>query len=45
MLRDGSADSALSTAIAEAAALKWSGHHMTDFIPLYSIKEMVSIGG
>jgi len=28
-----------------AAALKWVGHHMNDFIPLHSAKDMISIGG
>jgi cyclic pyranopterin phosphate synthase len=45
ILRDGSDDAAIANAYREAANLKWAGHQMNDFIPLYSLKEMVSIGG
>lgn len=38
-------DAALQEAYWRAAGLKWAGHHMNDVIPLYSTKEMVSIGG
>ncbi len=36
---------ALTQAFRDAADRKWAGHHMTAFVPLYSRKEMVSIGG
>ena len=36
---------ALKDAYRSAAALKWAGHHMNDFIPLHSVKDMISIGG
>lgn len=45
LLRNGSSDNELSGAFRQAANLKWAGHHMTDTIPLYSAKEMVTIGG
>lgn len=49
ILRGGLAGEALETAIRaayfEAAGLKWAGHHMNDVIPLFSMKDMVSIGG
>jgi len=28
-----------------AANLKWAGHHINDFVPLYSAKDMIAIGG
>lgn len=45
LLRNGGSDAEIAAAYQQAADLKWAGHHMTDFIPLYSAKEMVSIGG
>lgn len=45
VLRSGGDDQSLAGAFREAAGLKWAGHHMSDLIPLYSLKEMVSIGG
>ena len=45
ILRSGGSDEELVQAFQEAANLKWAGHHMNDFIPLYSAKEMVAIGG
>lgn len=49
VLRGGLAPDALQetleTAFRRAAGLKWAGHHMNDFVPLHSIKEMISIGG
>jgi cyclic pyranopterin phosphate synthase len=36
---------ALQDAFRRAAALKWEGHHMNDFVPLHSVKDMISIGG
>jgi cyclic pyranopterin phosphate synthase len=45
LLRTGGSDAEIAAAYQQAADLKWAGHHMTDFIPLYSAKEMVSIGG
>jgi cyclic pyranopterin phosphate synthase len=38
-------DQRLRDAFSHAAALKWAGHRMTGFIPLYAAKDMVSIGG
>jgi len=32
-------------AFARAGAMKWAGHEMSNVIPLYSAKDMVSIGG
>jgi cyclic pyranopterin phosphate synthase len=49
ILRSGLADTELDAALEEAykraAALKWAGHHMNDFVPLHSVKDMISIGG
>ena len=45
ILRSGGSDEELRAAFLEAAGLKWAGHHMNDVIPLFSSKEMVSIGG
>ena len=45
ILRSGGDEAAIQAAFQEAAGLKWSGHHMTDVIPLYTAREMVSIGG
>ena len=45
VLRDGGTDSDIARAFQDAANLKWRGHQMTDFIPLLSVKNMVSIGG
>ncbi len=45
ILRNGGSDEELRSAFLEAAGLKWAGHHMNDIIPLFSSKEMVSIGG
>lgn len=45
VLRTSASDDAIAQAFRDAANLKWAGHHMSDFIPLYSLKEMVSIGG
>jgi cyclic pyranopterin phosphate synthase len=45
VLRMGGDDAAIANSFREAANLKWAGHQMNDFIPLYSLKEMVSIGG
>jgi cyclic pyranopterin phosphate synthase len=45
ILRGGGSDEELAVAYRQAAGLKWAGHHMTDFVPLYSRKEMVAIGG
>ncbi len=45
ILRAGGNDEELRQAYLQAAGLKWAGHHMNDIIPLYSAKEMVSIGG
>jgi cyclic pyranopterin phosphate synthase len=45
ILRNGAADSEIARAFQDAANLKWRGHQMTNFIPLLSAKNMVSIGG
>ncbi len=45
LLRGGASGEELKSAFREAAGLKWAGHHMNDIIPLYSSKDMVSIGG
>lgn len=45
VLRSGGSDGDIRAAYLEAAGLKWAGHHMNDVIPLFSSKEMVSIGG
>ncbi|BCM92428.1 GTP 3',8-cyclase [Abditibacteriota bacterium] len=45
LLRGGASDDELAGAFREAAGLKWAGHRMNDIIPLYSSKDMVSIGG
>jgi len=45
LLRGGASDEELSMAFREAAGLKWAGHRMNEIIPLYSGKDMVSIGG
>jgi cyclic pyranopterin phosphate synthase len=45
VLRSGGGDSEIAQAFQDAANLKWAGHHINDFIPLYSAKEMVTIGG
>ncbi|RYG66803.1 GTP 3',8-cyclase MoaA, partial [bacterium] len=45
VLRSGGSDEDLRLAFLEAAGMKWAGHHMNDVIPLFSSKEMVSIGG
>jgi len=45
VLRSGGDETAIQDAFREAAGLKWSGHHMSDVIPLYTAREMVSIGG
>lgn len=45
IMRNGGSDEELRGAFLEAAGLKWAGHRMNDVIPLFSSKEMVSIGG
>jgi cyclic pyranopterin phosphate synthase len=45
ILRNGGSDDELAAAFHRAADLKWAGHRMNDFIPLFSGKEMVAIGG
>jgi cyclic pyranopterin phosphate synthase len=45
VLRGGGDDAAIAQAYRHAAALKWAGHRMTAFVPLFSRKEMVAIGG
>jgi cyclic pyranopterin phosphate synthase len=45
ILRSGGSDNDIENAYYEAAGLKWAGHRMNEVIPLFSSKEMVSIGG
>ena len=45
ILRSNGSDEMLADAFRRAAALKWAGHEMSSFVPLYSRKEMVAIGG
>ncbi len=45
VLRDGGDDCDIAAAFRQAASLKWAGHRLTDVIPLFSVREMVSIGG
>lgn len=45
VLRGGGDDAAIADCFRRAAAMKWAGHRMTAFVPLYSRKEMVAIGG
>jgi cyclic pyranopterin phosphate synthase len=45
VLRNGGSDDDVAAAFHSAANLKWAGHRMNDFIPLFSGKEMVAIGG
>ena len=42
---DGEIDRGLADAFRRAAGAKWAGHQMTAFVPLFSRKEMVAIGG
>jgi cyclic pyranopterin phosphate synthase len=45
ILRRGGDAAAIREAFERAAALKWEGHQMTHFVPLFSRREMVGIGG
>ena len=45
VLRSGGSDEQVADAFRRAAALKWEGHRMTQFVPLFSRREMVAIGG
>jgi cyclic pyranopterin phosphate synthase len=45
LLRSGGTDTQVADAFRQAAGLKWAGHRMTHFVPLFSRKEMVAIGG
>jgi cyclic pyranopterin phosphate synthase len=45
LLRGGGSDEQVAEAFRRAAALKWEGHRMTQFVPLFSRREMVAIGG
>lgn len=45
IVRANGSDEMLVAAFERAAALKWAGHEMSNFVPLYSRKEMVAIGG
>ena len=44
-LRSGATDDRLAELYAQAADVKWRGHQMTQFVPLFSRREMVGIGG
>ena len=45
VLRNGGDDAAIRAAFVKAANLKWAGHQMNAFVPIYSTKEMLTIGG
>lgn len=45
VLRGGGGDAALEAKFREAAGGKWAGHRMNQFVPIYSKREMISIGG
>lgn len=45
ILRSGGDDKDVAEAFRRAAALKWAGHQMNAFVPIYSRKEMLRIGG
>ena len=45
ILRNGGSDLEIEAAFWRAAGQKWAGHRMNEIIPLFSSKEMVSIGG
>lgn len=45
LLASGADDSAITQAFRDAAELKWAGHQMNEFIPLYSAKDMIALGG
>ena len=49
ILRSGRSEQSIErelfTAFARAGAAKWAGHELSGVIPLYSAKDMVSIGG
>ncbi len=45
VLRGGGDDRKVAEAFQRAANLKWSGHQINAFVPLYSRREMVRIGG
>jgi len=45
ILRGGGSDEGIADAFRAAADSKWAGHRMNDFIPLFSAKDMVSLGG
>jgi cyclic pyranopterin phosphate synthase len=45
VLRNHNSDEAVAQAFRDAAALKWRGHQMTNYVPLFSAKDMVLIGG
>lgn len=45
VLRSGKDDAEVADAFRRAADLKWSGHQMNAFVPIFSRREMVRIGG
>jgi len=45
VLRSGGDDGEVEDAYRQAANLKWAGHQMNAFVPIYSSKEMLRIGG
>jgi molybdenum cofactor biosynthesis enzyme MoaA len=44
ILRGSGDNRELAEAFRRAASLKWSGHQMNTFVPIYSRKEMLRIG-
>lgn len=45
ILREDGSDEQIVEAFREAANMKWAGHQMNAFVPLYSRKQMLAIGG
>ena len=45
ILRECGTDEQIAHAFRRAANLKWAGHEMNAFVPLYSRKAMIAIGG
>lgn len=45
VLRGGGGDNEVEDAFRRAAGLKWAGHQMNAFVPIYSRKEMLRLGG
>jgi cyclic pyranopterin phosphate synthase len=45
ILRSDGTDEQIAEAFQQAAGQKWAGHRMTQFVPMFSRKEMIAIGG